>query len=1024
MGNSSSFSNNFLRISVASLIFLEALPGAYAANPDVLKPFPVLGTVTVPEGHWNETPTYLNKLQESVTSEPVKFELEAASGEQYFRLGLLEESRKSFQRLIKAKKPSPSQFMQNMSNLRLAELQLLQGRADECLQMIKGYVNDGNPYIAEEAIFLQARAYLYKRDWNAMNKSVTDLLHKSPGFTDDLALNLLRGVAALEQGHRDVAIAFFKRYPDEPSALYYQAVCFIQNKEISNALPIYQQILQMDPHGEWVDRLRFALGEAFYNAHDMRLAEQFFTPVTRAQADPGLRPMAMHRIACIYFDQKKYTECEKLMPKLLKEFPKHPLRSQWTYLYAAIPIFKKDWRKAITEQKSALENERGLAPQLHGIDAEQLRQTAEFRILWAHLLLNDYIGAKRLADAFIRRYPNAPSTAYAYLAKGLSLYRTAEYDKALEVYQELLNKFPESSASGKAVYLMTLCLHSASDPFRMAGILNEVHARMQTATNKKLDEWTENTLYWVAQAYSQLNDLVNAEKIYQEFISRSPQSPLVPYALEALGSAMSAQGPQRDGEAIIALNQAALRSRDLNDLAFSEQVEVELAKVYYNQRSFAKAASMWEHLVQVSTNTSVRAESLFREADALTRQQYYTEAITKWKALVHIPAFKGSPWVPEALVRIGNTQAGLGQWAEAGSTFSTLKKSYPTTEAGKEASFQLIQCSFNQGDVPSAVNALLDFSKQYPDDARIPKAADNLLSAFHQRKVAVSPAQQAQLLKLAPGSAGGAALLWERGASLFNAGNYEPAQKLFEKIMLSYPNDEYAPLAYFYNADCFFWLQKWDDAANAYQNFFLSFPKHERVPNAMFQKGVCLFRKGAYDDAVTDFEAFLKKYPDHALAKEAWLNIALAYKKAFQLDKSVKAYNYVIQHFEGDPKINAVWLQMGSLLEVQGKRNDAIRVYAKVPASAPEYPEAMYHKSLLYEQAHNPAESRAALEDLRAYPQKKNQYRIAALVKLTEIYEQEGAPAAKLRGLYQDLKASSPDPEIVKQATQRLEELK
>jgi len=242
--------------------------------------------------------------------------------------------------------------------------------------------------------------------------------------------------------------------------------------------------------------------------------------------------------------------------------------------------------------------------------------------------------------------------------------------------------------------------------------------------------------------------------------------------------------------------------------------------------------------------------------------------------------------------------------------------------------------------------------------------------------------------------------------------------------MLSYPNDEYAPLAYFYNTDCFFWLQKWDEAAAAYQNFFSSFPKNERVPNAMFQKAVCLFRKGAFDDAVADFEAFLNKYPNHPLAKEAWLNIALAYKKAFKLDKSVAAYKYVIDHYAGDAKINAVWLQMGSLLEVQGKRAEAARVYAKVPSNAPEYPEALYHKALLHEQAHNPTEARATLETLRNYPEKKNQYRVAALVKLSELYEQEGVPAAKLRTLYEDLRTSTSDPEISKQAAQRLQELK
>jgi TolA-binding protein len=259
---------------------------------------------------------------------------------------------------------------------------------------------------------------------------------------------------------------------------------------------------------------------------------------------------------------------------------------------------------------------------------------------------------------------------------------------------------------------------------------------------------------------------------------------------------------------------------------------------------------------------------------------------------------------------------------------------------------------------------------------------------------------------------------------LFNDAKYETAQKIFEKIMLSYPNDEYAPLAYFYNADCFFWLQKWDEAADAYQNFYVSFPKHERVPNAMFQRAVCLFRKGSYDDSVTDFKDFLHKYPDHPLAKEAWLNIALAHKKAFQLDQAVWAYKYVIEHYPNDPKINAVWLQMGSLLEVQGKQDEAQRTYAKVQSNTPEFAEALYRRALIADQEHNTEQSRQYLEQLRAEPDKKSEFRVAALIKLTELYEQQGAPAAKLKPLYQDLEASSSDPEIVKQAQQRLQELK
>jgi len=1021
MENSSSFGKLFMRRTLSGLLIFSSI--VQPALADTVRPFPALGSVQVPEGRWNNVPNVLATFPDMVMEEPLKFQLIASTAEQYFSVGLLEESNKAFQKLLKAKKPSPSQFVQEMSTLRTIEILLLKGQTDEALKQIEPLLSNTNDYISQEAMFIKARCFLAKKDWSALNQLTKSMVQKNPAFASDLAFNLLRAVAAIEQGRYDESLVYLKKHPEEPSSMYYQGVALVKKKEIANALPLYQQILQKDTRYEWVDRMRMVLGEAFYEGKDLTLSQEFFKPVTRPQADPDLRALALHRRACILFQQRQFDEAEKIFLALLKEYPKHSLRAEWTYLYASVPIFRKDWREAIRENKGALEFERGFAPRAHGADLYQLRLSAEFRILWAYLLLNNYAQVRTLADKFIQRYPKEQMTSYAYLAKGMALYRTAEYDKALEVYQELLNKFPESSACGKAVYLMTLCLHSSRDPFRMAGILNEVHTRMaKVDANTKGDEWTENTLYWVADAYFQLNDLVNAEKIYKEFVLRAPQSPLVPYALQNLGAALSAQGPSRDGEAIVALQQAQLRAKDLGQRELAEQVELELGKVFYNQRDFAKAASTWNHLVQSSTFTATRAEAMFREGEAMARQEYYQEAIKRWQTLVR--TFKTSPIVPQAMTRIGATQSGLGQWADAVGTYTAMKTSYPNSEWAKEGSFQLVQSHFNMGNIQLASNELLAFAKLYPDDARIPKNADMLLSALHQKKAAIPAAQQAALLKLAPGSAGGAALLWEKGASLFNAGQYESSQKIFEKIMLSYPNDEYAPLAYFYNADCFFWLQKWDEAANAYQNFYLSFPKHERVPNAMFQKAVCLFRKGSYNEAVADFQAFLKKFPDHPLAKEAWLNIALSHKKAFQLDQAVAAYKFVLQKYPGDPKVNAVWLQMGSLLEVQGKIADSIKTYSNVQPGTPEYPESLYRMAMLSEQKRANADVRKHLEALVALPDKKNEYRQAAMIKLSEIYEQSGVPVAKLRELYQDIQSSSTDPEIAKQAGLRLKELK
>src|ERR1035437_4235637 len=364
---SSLLSSNRVYIVLAGVLFFQPICSNVAA--EIPRPFPVLGSMSVEEGHWNGVPELLAKLSDKVTEESIRFQITAGVAEQYFSIGLRDESSGAFQKLLKAKKPSPALFIQQNSTLRLAEIALLQGKADEALKDLEPLQKETNPYMAQEVLFMQARCYLVKQNWKDLNAVVRQLLLQYPAYADDLSINLLRGVAAIEQNRPDEALLFVKKYPDQPAALYYQGVCYIKKKEFSSALPLYQQILQKNSNSEWVDRMRMALGEAFYMAHDIPLAHEFFKPVTRPQADPVLRPLALHRRGCLFFEQKNFAEADKIFIALLKEYPKHPLRSQWTYLYASIPIFQKDWKKAIQEQKMALEFPRGLGPRGQGGDA-------------------------------------------------------------------------------------------------------------------------------------------------------------------------------------------------------------------------------------------------------------------------------------------------------------------------------------------------------------------------------------------------------------------------------------------------------------------------------------------------------------------------------------------------------------------------------------------------------------------------------------------------------------------------------
>src|SRR5258706_11535141 len=144
MGSSLLF-DRYSRIVLAGVLFSQFSLTTLSA--EIPRPFPVLGSVSVSEGHWNDAPDLMTKLSDKVLEESIRFQITSSAAESYFSINLLEESRRAFQKLLKAKKPSPSVFVQHMSSLRLVEITLLQGRADEAIRNIAPYLKDPNPYI-------------------------------------------------------------------------------------------------------------------------------------------------------------------------------------------------------------------------------------------------------------------------------------------------------------------------------------------------------------------------------------------------------------------------------------------------------------------------------------------------------------------------------------------------------------------------------------------------------------------------------------------------------------------------------------------------------------------------------------------------------------------------------------------------------------------------------------------------------------------------------------------------------------
>ena len=975
--------------------------------------------VDVRPGHDDALLDIFKPISEQFDSEARAIGTAYTAGEILYREKRYDDAARNFSTVITRGRKYA--YMADTARIRLAQSYLLEGNFEEALRVAREVASSQNKFLAAEAWYAISRAYLANGKIDRAEDAYKNILTVNPIYANLLKVDLLAGLLAYEKGAYLDAATHFQRHSDSIPSLYYSIACFCQMKDIAKAVASYQSLLSKAKKGAWVDRARVLIGEAIYQTHDFDLSFTFFQPVSRKDAPPDLHTLALYRLACIDFQKKNYTRCELVLQNLLKEYPNHPLRTDWLYLVATIPVYERDWNRTIREADKYTSSSRGAAAP-KSIPPEQLVPEAQFRVIWAYMALGNYRDVIKLTDKFFHKYEKNPLSGYALLLQGVAYDQIGNMDKAIDSYQTLVDLFPQSPAAGKGVYLMTLSLHKANESSRIVSALNHMYEGLQGHAEIKSDAWRKNTLFWIAEGYFSIQDYKHAEKTYSKFVEVAPDNPLIPYALQGLAASLAAQGPDKADQARIYEQQALERATEIGNTGVANDAKLQLGKIEFNNRNYADALNQFDTFIHSSTNTVRVAEALYDSGLTLYNQQYYSEALNRWKQV--IDGYRFSPFRSQAYLQTGRTQFGLGHFDQAIAAYQSLAANYPNSPEAQEAQYQIIQCYYNKGDVRGAYQQFSAFRNTYPADERIKGTAEMLLAASQQGQKggALHSSELGDLLRTVPGSDTASQILWERGAALFNKKDYAAAQKYFQRIMLSYPNGEYAPQAYFYNAECYFFLQNMDAAASAYKSFYINYPNDKMVPDAMFQVGVSMFNKKDFRKAAEGFDEFLKRFPNHAKSKDAALNVALCYKKAFRLDESIRAYQKYLLLFPNDDKSAFVRLQIGILHANKGDFSSAIKDFEQVPGGA-ERAEAQYRIGQAYANLHQDGKAKEAYQRLLSMGPRDSEYRVAGLMELAKMIEAANSTQG-LSQVYSDIAQSSKNSEVRLMAEQKLKELK
>ena len=127
-------------------------------------------------------------------------------------------------------------------------------------------------------------------------------------------------------------------------------------------------------------------------------------------------------------------------------------------------------------------------------------------------------------------------------------------------------------------------------------------------------------------------------------------------------------------------------------------------------------------------------------------------------------------------------------------------------------------------------------------------------------------------------------LLYKEALELFQTGNYAQSLENFRQLIITFPEGEYTPEAYFWSGELFLAQQKLEDARESYLVVVNKYDQHPRAADSLFKLSEIekkLFQSEASNTYLMDL---ISKYPDSGAAQLAKNTYELGEEKSNQKD--------------------------------------------------------------------------------------------------------------------------------------------
>lgn len=546
---------------------------------------------------------------------------------------------------------------------------------------------------------------------------------------------------------------------------------------------------------------------------------------------------------------------------------------------------------------------------------------------------------------------------------GETYLKGADYKKAQEQYQQLLDIFSNSSYVPQTLYSLAWCYFEQKD------FDNAKDTLYRLLKDYPEHPMSEDANFKIAETEFNLKDYENSIQLFREFINIFPKSTRLPEAHFFIGESY-----YNLENYLAAVTYYAKTAEISYDSSLVIMARVSMGWSYLKIGKLKLAQKNFDEALDLSQKKGIYSDDVFLgEASLYMEMKDYDQALKAYDLLIE--KFPQSQRIIEANLGRANVLYLLKRYNDAVIVYTDLISSMDENNVNEEvvekAYFGLAWSLLKKGDIDLAIKKFHEIKNRAKNKTVRISALTQIGDAYQD----VGELEKAievydELLRDYPDSFYTDYIQYRQGIALLRLKKIEAATLSFQALQMNFPNSKYLvdteyylavanfnsenwaasqehiqqfiensvasnPFleeAFYIQALSYFNLKKYEKAQNIFQEIIERYPQGQDaiIKNSEISIGKCLYKQENYEEAIKQFKSLIFKYPNSKVAEEVIILLGDHYLQLNDFKNAITYYQKFIEEYPGSEKIDMIYYQLAQAYEANEEYDKAINSFKSI----------------------------------------------------------------------------------------------